>query len=291
MNRTKIAGLAILSTILFSCKSKQVIIPPKKPTPRVSRKIPQPQPQRRVVTKKTETPKKSSTLKKAPSTKSAPTYGSYTAKISNYIDQYSDIAMDQMREYKVPASITLAQGILESGAGTGKLTMKSNNHFGIKCHRDWKGMKVYHDDDRKGECFRKYSLAKFSFQDHSIFLSTRSRYFDLFRLSKDDYKGWAKGLQKAGYATDPKYPSKLIRLIEKHKLYRFDAQVLGKDIKRAKKVTVLDGKYSVQKGDTLYSIARKNRITVDELKTLNGLENNTIFEGQVLYVKPLPKDF
>jgi len=291
MNSIKIVGLTILLSLFFSCKSKQAVIPSKKPVRKVSQTTKTSKRTIKKVKEKAVTkPSKKSTVKRVSGTKSAPIYESYTAKIANYIDLYAEIAMDQMRQYKIPASITLAQGILESGAGTGALTMKSNNHFGIKCH-DWKGLKVYHDDDRKGECFRKYSLAKFSFQDHSIFLSTRGRYFNLFRLPKDDYKGWAKGLQAAGYATDPKYPSKLIRLIEKNKLYQYDALVLGKTIKRAKKVTNIDGKYTVEKGDTLYSIARKNKLKVDELKALNGLENNTIFEGQVLFVQPLPKDF
>lgn len=288
MNSIKIVGLATLLGLFFSCKSKQVVVAAKKPVRKSS--------QTSGVLKRTTTKKKpvkqpkKSTVKRVIKEKSAPPYNSYTAKVSNYIDLYGDIAMEQMRQYNIPASITLAQGILESGAGTGKLTMRSNNHFGIKCH-DWKGLKVYHDDDKKGECFRKYSIPKFSFQDHSIFLSTRGRYFNLFKLPKDDYKGWAKGLQAAGYATDPKYPSKLIRIIEKNKLYRFDALVLGKTIKRAKKVTAIGGKYTVSKGDTLYSIAKKNKLKVDELKALNGLDNNTIFEGQVLFVKPLPKDF
>ncbi len=289
MNSTKIVGLAILFSIFFSCKSKQATIPSKKTTKKVSQ-IQKKTKSPTTVNKKTSSPSKKSKIERVASTKSAPTYGSYTAKIENYIELYSEIAMEQMRQYKIPASITLAQGILESGAGTGPLTMKSNNHFGIKCH-DWKGLKVYHDDDEKGECFRKYSLAKFSFQDHSIFLSTRGRYFSLFKLPKDDYKGWAKGLQAAGYATDPKYPSKLIRIIEKHKLYQYDATVLGKSKKKAKRVVSVPGKYTVKKGDTLYSIARKNKIKVDLLKELNGLDSNTIFEGQILYVKPIPKDF
>jgi len=195
-----------------------------------------------------------------------------------------------MKQYKIPASITLAQGILESGAGTGDLAQRANNHFGIKCH-DWKGAVAYHDDDAAQECFRKYSNPKFSYQDHSLFLSGRKRYIGLFQLPIDDYKGWAKGLQKAGYATDKKYPSKLIRIIESNKLYKYDAIVLGKSEKDAKKVTTTNNQYTVKTGDTLYSIARKNKISVDELKNLNGLDGNTIFEGQVLYVKPLPKDF
>ena len=127
----------------------------------------------------------------------------------DYIEYYNKIAMDEMRQYKIPASITLAQGILESGSGKGTLAVNANNHFGIKCH-DWNGPKIYHDDDKKQECFRKYSSSEFSFRDHSIFLASRDRYASLFKLKKDDYKSWAKGLKKAGYATDRKYAQKLI---------------------------------------------------------------------------------
>lgn len=279
----------VFATLLFSllllgsCKSNKTLTYKKrsltvKKTPRVVSSTTQ-----ETVPEDTETIKNTSK-------KSAPTYGSYSVKIENYIDLYAEIAMEQMQQYKVPASITLAQGILESGAGTGELTLKANNHFGIKCH-NWKGARVYHDDDAKGECFRKYSTPKFSFQDHSLFLTGRSRYLGLFKLGQDDYKNWAKGLQKAGYATDPKYPKKLISLIERYKLYNFDATVLGKDPKKAKKIIGNEGQHTVEKGDTLYSISKKYRISVDELKEFNGLGDNTIHQGQTLYVKPLPKDF
>ena len=208
-----------------------------------------------------------------------------------YIDTYKDVAIREMELHGIPASITLAQGILESGSGKGKLTVRSNNHFGIKCHKGWKGQKVYHDDDEDQECFRKYANPAYSFTDHSLFLTGRSRYAGLFKLPKDDYKGWAKGLKKAGYATDRKYPKKLIALIERYKLYKYDAEVLGKKPEDAKKVTTHNDRYTVSKGDTLYSIAKRHKITVAKLKSLNGLESNEIFEGQVLFVKPLPKDF
>ncbi len=211
-------------------------------------------------------------------------------KVQKYILDYASIAKEQMEKYKIPASIILAQGILESGAGTGDLTLRANNHFGIKCH-DWNGAKVYHDDDKKQECFRKYSHPRFSYQDHSIFLTTRSRYVDLFRLPIDDYKSWAKGLRKAGYATDPKYPSKLIRIIQNYELFYYDAEVLGKSKKEAKKSVVQSDRYVVKKGDTLYSIARKHKLSVEELKTINGLGVDTIFDGQVLFVKPLKHQY
>ncbi|MBC8756679.1 glucosaminidase domain-containing protein [Kordia sp. YSTF-M3] len=208
-----------------------------------------------------------------------------------YIEKYSAVAKQEMERHGVPASITLAQGILESGSGKGKLTVRSNNHFGIKCHSGWKGQRVYHDDDEDQECFRKYANPIYSFSDHSLFLTGRSRYASLFKLPKDDYKGWAKGLKKAGYATDRKYPKKLISLIERYELYKYDAEVLGKKPEDAQKVTTHNDRYTVSKGDTLYSIAKKHKVTVAKLKSLNGLENNEIFVGQVLFVKPLPKDF
>lgn len=140
-----------------------------------------------------------------------------------YIDKYSALAVDEMYRSGVPASITLAQGLLESRYGLSELATKGNNHFGIKCHNNWQGGKVYHDDDRKGECFRKYDSPEESFRDHSDFLRYRDRYKFLFDLDVNDYKGWAHGLKKAGYATDPAYPAKLIKLIEDYSLYRYDA--------------------------------------------------------------------
>ena len=144
-----------------------------------------------------------------------------------YIATYAEIAVSEMKKHEIPASITLAQGILESGMGTGRLAVEGNNHFGIKCHRDWKGKKIYHDDDEKGECFRVYLDPAKSYRDHSLFLSERSRYAFLFKIKKGDYKAWAKGLKKAGYATDPKYPDKLISLIERFDLDKFDHKKKG----------------------------------------------------------------
>ena len=138
-----------------------------------------------------------------------------------YIEKYSAIAVEEMYRSGVPASITLAQGLLESDCGRSELAVKGNNHFGIKCH-DWKGRRIYFDDDRRNECFRKYTHAEASFKDHSDFLRYRDRYKFLFDLNPTDYKGWAYGLKKAGYATDPAYPKKLMRLIEEYDLTRFD---------------------------------------------------------------------
>ena len=139
-----------------------------------------------------------------------------------YIDQFASLAVEEMYRSGVPASITLAQGLLESRYGLSDLAAKGNNHFGIKCHNNWQGGRMYHDDDRKGECFRKYDSPEQSYRDHSDFLRYRDRYKFLFDFEVTDYKSWAHGLKKAGYATDPAYPAKLIRIIEEYRLYEYD---------------------------------------------------------------------
>ena len=143
-------------------------------------------------------------------------------KINFYVKKYAPAATKNMRFFKIPTSITLAQGILESGYGEGTLAKKANNHFGIKCHKEWKGKSITHDDDEKDECFRSYKNPLRSYRDHSLFLVDRDRYSSLFTLNRKDYKGWAVGLKAAGYATDPKYADKLISLIERFNLTRFD---------------------------------------------------------------------
>ena len=145
-----------------------------------------------------------------------------TGARSKYIQEYAQIAVDEMNRSGVPASITLAQGILESGNGKSELARKSNNHFGIKCHQSWTGERVYHDDDEKGECFRKYKNVRHSFEDHTDFLVRGSRYDFLFELDPTDYKGWAHGLKKAGYATASDYDDRLIKIIEDEMLYLYD---------------------------------------------------------------------
>lgn len=140
----------------------------------------------------------------------------------SYIETYKDIAIREMELYKIPASITLAQGIIESNCGKSSLAVNANNHFGIKCTKEWTGETFYYDDDKEDECFRKYRNYDESFRDHSIFLVSRSRYAALFTLPIDDYKGWATGLKQAGYATNPEYANILIRVIEENKLYEFD---------------------------------------------------------------------
>ena len=136
----------------------------------------------------------------------------------DYINTYTKIAIEQEKQYGIPACITLAQGILESGSGRSRLATEANNHFGIKCHNDWKGKKIYKDDDKKNECFRVYDNAEQSYIDHSLFLVGKKRYAELFQLKITDYKGWAKGLKQAGYATNPKYPQLLIDIIELYDL-------------------------------------------------------------------------
>lgn len=150
-----------------------------------------------------------------------------TAVTQKYIEDYKDIAMVEMQRYNIPASITLAQGILESGSGQGRLARYGNNHFGIKCHATWNGKTITHDDDEKSECFRRYKYAYESFEDHSQFLTKRGRYSSLFELDPTDYESWAHGLKKAGYATDPAYAKKLIALIKKFNLHQYDNQVIA----------------------------------------------------------------
>ena len=145
----------------------------------------------------------------------------WNQRYQTYINQYRDLAIEQMLKFKIPASITLAQGLLESGAGYSELATKGNNHFGIKCH-GWTGRKTYHDDDEAQECFRAYNNVYESYEDHSLLLSRQPRYRSLFSLDGDDYKGWAHGLKKCGYATSPTYAQKLIGIIELYKLQQYD---------------------------------------------------------------------
>ncbi|MFK8267796.1 glucosaminidase domain-containing protein [Capnocytophaga cynodegmi] len=230
-----------------------------------------------------------------------------------YIDDYKEIAMVEMQRYKIPASITLAQAILESGSGQGKLARHGNNHFGIKCHSSWQGKTMTHDDDEKGECFRRYKYAFESFEDHSTFLVNRNRYAFLFDLEPDDYVGWAHGLKKAGYATDPGYAKKLIQLIKKHKLYEYDQQVLnpnGSVVSSPKTNTPIETSkaevrvtntpkpnitevpkqtgnqtktkyYIVKSGDTLYKIAREQQVSIQQIMKLNNLNEKTSNEIKV----------
>lgn len=203
-----------------------------------------------------------------------------------YIDQFAQIAQYEMRAFGIPASITLAQGILESASGQGQLTKKTNNHFGIKCHTGWQGDYDFHDDDAKGECFRKYNHPMFSFRDHSIFLASRSRYRFLFNYRRDNYKKWAYGLKQAGYATDKKYPQKLIAIIERYDLDKYDAQVVNgglETVRKPKQYEVFT--HVVAKGDTLYAISKKYAVSVDEIMRLNNMGSTRLAVGQVINLR------
>mgnify|MGYP000925203214 FL=1 len=209
-----------------------------------------------------------------------------TEDVKKYISDFKETAKSNMKSHGVPASITMAQGILESGAGFGQLAKEANNHFGIKCHTGWTGESVKYDDDAEQECFRKYKDPAESYRDHSTFLSSRKRYESLFKLDKGDYEAWANGLKKAGYATDTLYPSKLIGIIERYELYKFDNEVLGRSfVPKPKVITQVDGEHIVQQGDTLYSLSKKYNMSVDELKNLNNILDSGIAIGQKLKVK------
>ncbi len=210
------------------------------------------------------------------------------SSIDQYIETFAKIAQLEMKAYGIPASITLAQGLLESGFGKGELAMKTNNHFGIKCHTGWQGDYDFYDDDEKGECFRKYNHPMYSYRDHSLFLSNRSRYAFLFDLDSDNYKKWAKGLRQAGYATDKRYPQKLIHLIETHQLYKYDRTMENVSSEQYKNAVSKEQLHThiVQKGDTLYSISKRYLVTVDALKKINSIDDNNIAIGQKLTIRP-----
>lgn len=216
-----------------------------------------------------------------------------------YIKKYCNIAMREMNDYGIPASITLAQGILESAAGTSRLAVQANNHFGIKCHNDWSGEKIYHDDDKNNECFRKYDRAEESFIDHSQFLKDRSRYSFLFELDKTDYKAWAKGLKQAGYATDPNYPKRLIELIERYDLHKYDQQSytskeenVATPVKQqvTKNESGLKHIY-VQNGESYYTIAKKYNILFGLIYKYNDVDRKTRQpeEGSIIYLQKKKK--
>lgn len=276
----KIIVLLFLGLVVFSCGTKKVVTRKKE-----TRKEPT---ERVVIPKTTEEVR----VEEKPNIESTSNVIEINST-EDYLAAFSAIAQEEMRLYGIPASITLAQGILESGSGKGRLSVEANNHFGIKCH-DWTGDRIYHDDDALQECFRKYVDAKYSFRDHSLFLTTRKRYSDLFELRKNDYKGWAKGLKAAGYATDTKYPDKLISLIERYELYKLDAEVLGDQIAYNDEPSTTENEsvvYVVAKGDTLYSISKKYNLTVKELQDMNGLNGTNISIGQALQVKPTTKNY
>lgn len=224
-----------------------------------------------------------------------------------YIQKYKNISIKEMKRSKVPASITLAQGILESDNGNSTLAVKGNNHFGIKCHKDWKGKTMRHDDDRPNECFRKYKNADESFRDHSNFLTKHSRYAFLFEYKITDYKSWAKGLKNAGYATHSKYDKLLIRIIEDNNLYKYDNKKykdeieindnwlladnpddysinpFGNDIETYNRINYV----IVKEGDSFETIAAKCEVRPWQLYKYNELPQNAeLIPGEKLYIQP-----
>lgn len=214
------------------------------------------------------------------------------AQYTRYINEYKDLAIDQMNRYKIPASITLAQALLESRAGQSELARESNNHFGIKCH-DWSGKKTYHEDDNPNDCFRVYKTVKDSYEDHSVFLTSVQRYRNLFKLDPTDYVGWARGLKMAGYATNPSYADRLINLIEAYNLDRYDSP----DWKYAPPAEqTLDGAHQpmlgnglvyvvARRGDTVRGIADEFDLSCRQLIHYNDLYNTYVpEEGDILYL-------
>ena len=210
-----------------------------------------------------------------------------------YIDKYKDLAISQMKKYGIPASITLAQGLLESDVGRSMLAVEGNNHFGIKCHTDWTGKKMYHDDDRRDDCFRVYRNVEGSFEDHSLFLTTHSRYAFLFDLKTTDYVGWARGLKKAGYATNPAYAEKLIEIIERYNLDMYDKG--GKFKKEnAAAVGFAHQPYisnnllyvRIGDGESLKEIAKEFDMTRMRLRRYNEINREYVPEpGSVIYLE------
>lgn len=217
----------------------------------------------------------------------------WTRHYQDYFDKYKDLAIEQMQKHKIPASITLAQGVLESAAGRSELALKGNNHFGIKCN-GWTGRRTYHDDDERGECFRAYNNVYESYEDHSVFLTTRKRYSSLFQLSMTDYKGWARGLKACGYATSPTYATKLIDIIQLYRLYEYDKspryhkfqtqQIEHGDLRH---IYAFNKNYYVlaRRGDTFRSIADEVGISYRKLASYNERDKNDVLEeGAVVWL-------
>lgn len=209
----------------------------------------------------------------------------------DYIKKYREIAVDEMKKYHIPASITLAQGLLESGAGKSSLARKSNNHFGIKCGSSWDGRTERHDDDRRNECFRAYRHARESYEDHSKFLRTGARYAFLFRMKITDYKGWARGLKKAGYATDPNYADRLIDIIELYELYKYDRKgglewaerILDEHQPHLANEMVY---VIARRGDTFKSLGYEFDISGKKLRKYNELPKDYEFSGgEIVYLE------
>lgn len=224
----------------------------------------------------------------------------WNQRYQTYINQYCDLAIEQMLKYKIPASITLAQGLLESGAGYSELATRGNNHFGIKCH-GWTGSKTYHDDDEKQECFRAYNNVFESYEDHSLLLTGQPRYKRLFDYGRTDYKAWARGLKQCGYATSPTYAQKLIGIIELYKLHEYDKatkydrfmeQRTYKDAPSAKggmqhPIHRYNKNYYVvaREGDTFRSLGKELGLSYRKLARYNERsKNDKLVAGETIYL-------
>lgn len=272
----------LLASVLFSCSSKKTV----------------------AVKNNSGTEKYTNKHNKHTSTtakKSSPT----SVSGYSYIDQYKDIAIREMNQYGIPASIKLAQALLESANGNSYLAKEANNHFGIKCGGIWKGKSIAKDDDNPNDCFRVYDNVEDSYRDHSQFL-LRKRYEKLFTLDKNDYKGWAYGLKEAGYATNSRYPELLIDLIERYDLKKFDSPepVSDKEIREIRVEKMIENKsitekdipsiqikspvamrvHEVKTSQTLYSISKLYGVSVDQIKKLNGLTSDNLYVGQLLVI-------
>ena len=214
--------------------------------------------------------------------------------VAQYIDSFKNIAMREMIEYKIPASITLAQGLLESGSGNSRLAKQGNNHFGIKCKKDWTGCSIFEDDDALQECFRCYTSAEESYKDHSKFLTDNKRYANLFLLSISDYKGWAEVLLAAGYASNQKYTDLLISCIERNKLAKYDTLILNGynpyDLKMAANIQIVNPKNIpntvLQPNETIEKVSEQFHKSEKKLEKYNDLDYHTIQPGDVIYLKP-----
>jgi len=279
----------VFTILLVSCSSKKPVVRTVNKNPTNTNRTTKTKP----ITKENTKPKTEIKTVQSEETNSSEELVA-TSKVSTttddvrlYIDSFKDVAKYNMKNHGIPASITLAQGVLESGAGKGRLSTIANNHFGIKCHTGWTGESVSHDDDAAQECFRKYQDPSESYRDHSLFLTSRSRYDGLFKLDKGDYKSWAKGLKAAGYATDPKYPDKLIGIIERYQLYEYDNEVLDRNYKANVAVVAenTENYHIIQKGDTLYSLSKKYNLTVEDLKKMNNMNDNSLSIDQKIKIK------
>lgn len=278
----KVFWLCFFLISLASCLPKQQL--PQRPQPRIS------------------SPNEAITSTPTPPTKTNPSLP-LNASAEAYIAQYKDVAIREMNQYGIPASIKLAQALLESGNGNSTLARQANNHFGIKCASGWTGKRMLKDDDEVDDCFRVYQHPEESYRDHSEFL-LRKRYAALFELDKNDYRSWARGLKSAGYATNPKYADLLVSLIERYRLFQYDSsESRVEKIQREERVfteivenipneakdaaakpPVAMQIHEVKSGETLFAIAKRYDLTIELLKQLNNIKGDGVMAGQLLLV-------